>query len=74
MKLLQLLTQHLHEGRYREASPPMGLMLAQAPLPLVICMTLAVTSPSVVTMTSSALQTATGNECNSFNNSFVRKQ
>ena len=46
----------LHEGRYLEASPPMGLMLAQAPLPLVIFITLAVTSSSVVTITSSALQ------------------
>ena len=70
MKLLQRLTQHLHGGRCREASPPMGLMLAQAPLPSVICMTLAVTSSSVVTMTSSALQTATGNDCSSWHNTF----
>jgi len=61
IQLLQQLTQHLHEGTYREALPPMGLMLAQAPLPSVICMTRAVTSSSVVTMTSSALQPATGN-------------
>lgn len=45
-----------HAGRYLEASPPIGLMLAQAPFPFVICITLSTIPPSVVTITSSALQ------------------